>query len=350
MSSEEDRGQPTGRGGRSRGFWARGRRGHGRGGRGRGRRDEGRDERRDEGRNEPDDASKQTLKQVGQETISVLPFILKDLPNIKAHDSELLSLDTLPSLKYCPKHGKATVNVINEDTLNAAIMLKDLIASSAALATKTSNNGPTQVATSSRPAILNFASDTSPGGGFERGALAQEEALCYRSSLFLSLNKSHYPWTPLQGLYTRDVVVIRSSIADGHALLGPDVPAADLLVVSVVSIAAICRPKVVDAQTASGETRKVFKQPDDRVLTKDKMRLALRMAASKGHDSIVLGALGCGAYRNPIGEIVNAWKEVLEDDEFAGGWWRNVWFAIFDPDNEGSGFKMFENVLGGMEV
>lgn len=262
----------------------------------------------------------------------------------------MLSLDTLPALKQsdCPQRSKATIKVINEDTFNAAIMLQDLISSTSA-ATTSSTSTPNQVSTSSRPAVLNLASDTSPGGGFERGAMAQEEALCYRSSLFLSLHKTHYPLAPLQGLYTRDVVIIRSSISDGHVLLGPAVAPTDLPVVSIVSIAAIRRPKLDDAQTLSGEQRKVFRDAEDRELTKKKMRLALRMAASKGHDCLVLGALGCGAFRNPVEEIADAWKQSLEDAEFAGGWWKEVWFAVLDSKNEGN-FELFERVLGGIQV
>lgn len=330
--SSRHRGQSTWRGGRG------GRGGHGRG-RGRGVRDAGRE------------AVRKALTEVANETKSVLPFILKDLPNIKAEESEMLSLDTLPVLKQsdCPQHNKATIKVINEDTFNAAIMLKDLITSSVPAATCSTIGSNNQASTLASPAVLNLASDTSPGGGFERGAMAQEEALCYRSSLFLSLHKTHYPWVPLQGLYTRDVVIIRSSLSDGHTLLAPAVAPADLPIVSVLSIAAIRLPKLDDAQTPPGEKRKIFRDAEDRELTKKKMRLALRMAASKGHDCLVLGALGCGAFKNPVEEIADAWKQVLEDAEFAGGWWREVWFAVLDPENEGN-FELFEKVLGGIQV
>lgn len=294
---------------------------------------------------------RRALTEVANETKSVLPFIVKDLPDIKADESEMLSLDTLPALEKadCPKHSKATINVINEDTFDAAIILGDSIAPSSSFASSNNNCSGAEVSMSSRPAVLNLASDTSPGGGFERGAMAQEEALCYRSSLFLSLHETYYPWTPLQGLYTRDVVIIRSTMSDGHALLAPAVPASSLPVFSVIGIAAVRRPKLNDMQTASGEHRKVFYNAQDRTLTKKKMRLALRMAASKGHDCMVLGALGCGAFKNPVEEIANAWKEVLEEDEFGGGWWRKVWFAILDPNDEGN-FERFERVLGGMQV
>lgn len=295
---------------------------------------------------------RKSLIEVAKETKSVLPFILKDLPNLKPDESDLISFDTLSALKKddCPRHSKATIKVINEDTFNAAIMLEDSIASSPpSLTTSTSNSSNIQASISARTAVLNLASDTSPGGGFERGAMAQEEALCYRSSLSLSLHKTYYPWTALQGVYTRDVVIIRSSISDGHTILAPAIAAACLPVVSVVSIAAVRRPQLDDAQTVSGAKRKVFKYAEDRIITKQKMRLALRMAASKGHDCVVLGALGCGAFRNPVQEIADAWKEVLEDVEFGGGWWREVWFAVLDSKDEGV-FKLFDKVLGGMQV
>lgn len=280
-----------------------------------------------------------------------MPFILKDLPNIKVDGSEMMSLDTLPPLKGedCPQHKKAIIKVINEDTFNAAIMLKDTVCSSRAPASSTNSSSTQNSPLSSRPAVLNLASDTQPGGGWQTGAMAQEEALCYRSSLSLSLHKHYYPWDVLQGLYTRDVVVIRSSIADGHTLLGPAVAAADLPVVSVLSIAAVRRPKLTDARSLGGKQRKVFADGGDRLLTKKKMRLALRMAASRGHDCLVLGALGCGAFRNPTEEVADAWKEVLGEAEFAGGWWREVWFAVLDKTDEGN-FEVFEEVMDGMEV
>lgn len=282
---------------------------------------------------------------VANETQSVLPFILKDLSNMQADESEMLSLETLAPLKQedCPKHSGAMVKVINEDTFDAAIMLMDLASSSSRLSSSTNNN------TNTRPAVLNLASDTSPGGGWLTGAMAQEEALCYRSSLSLSLHKHHYPWVSDQGLYTRDVVIIRSSTSSGHDLLAHNVPAADLPVVSVVSIAAVRRPKLSDAQTLAGDKRKVFADKDDRDLTKKKMRLALRISAARGHDCLVLGALGCGAFRNPVEEVADAWKEVLGEKEFAGGWWREVWFAVLDPKNEGN-FEIFEKALGGTKV
>ncbi|KKY34748.1 putative mitochondrial chaperone bcs1 [Diaporthe ampelina] len=285
--------------------------------------------------------AKQALAIIASQTQVALPYILKDLPSLKADESELLALNAdLPQLKVedCPKHPKATIKIINEDTFDAAI---SMMASDDSNAT---NNPP------SRPAVLNLASDTSPGGGWLNGAMAQEEALCYRSSLSLSLHKKYYPWNVMQGIYTRDVVVIRSSTEQGHKLVAPDKPANELPVVSVLSVAALRRPDVSDGDVlSSGTKKKVFAEKADRDLTKKKMELVLRMAASRGHDRLVLGALGCGAFKNPADDVAECWKEVFEQQEFQGGWWKEICFAVMDRRNEGN-FEVFEKTLGGLGV
>lgn len=287
------------------------------------------------------DSRRATLSSVASETRTVLPDILKHLPHIHAAKSEALLLDSMPPLKAsdCPKRtesGKTTIRIVNEDTFNAAISLA-------------SSKGPS----SGRVAVLNMASHAHPGGGWLRGALAQEEALCYRSSLYLSLHRRYYPWKQRMGVYTPDVVVIRSDMPSGHKLLMPDVAAQDLPVVSVLSIAALCRPKTktIAERTLDGKTvrRLVYADPAARALTKTKMRVCLRMAGSRGHGLLVLGALGCGAFLNPKEEVARCWLEVLREAEFQGGWWEEIVFAVFDAKNEGN-FEAFEKTLGGVEV
>ena len=270
----------------------------------------------------------------------MLPDILPQIPHVHASKSERLFLSTLPALKAadCPKRtasGTAKIRIINDDTFNVAI----------SLATHSPNGG--------RVAVLNMASHSHPGGGWLKGAMAQEEALCYRSSLALSLHKRYYPWKQRMGLYTPDVVVIRSDIPSGHKLLVPDIKPIDLPVVSALSIAAPRNPETKritqTASTGKAFERTVYANPATRDLMKDKMRLCLRMAAHRGHGLLVLGALGCGAFHNPRGEVARCWLEVLREQEFGGGWWEEVWFAVYDRRDEGN-FEVFEEMLGGVEV
>ncbi|CAM1507414.1 Fc.00g070550.m01.CDS01 [Cosmosporella sp. VM-42] len=281
------------------------------------------------------------LAAVAKETRKVLPDILAKLPNIHASVSEVLFEDRYPCLKAseCPKRTpsrKTKIMIVNDDSFNAAIDL-------AALRPK-----------GGRVAVMNMASHVSPGGGWLKGSRAQEEALCYRSSLYLSLHKRAYPWKMCQAMYTPDVVIIRSDQDSGNKLLmdDPKVKAEDLPVVSVLSVAAICRPPVDKIKVSTGNglvDREVFARPSDRELTKAKMRLCLRMAARHNHGLLVLGALGCGAFKNPPKEVAHCWLEVFREDEFRGGWWEEVWFAVFDKRNEGN-FEVFEETLGGVEI
>ncbi|KAF4453944.1 hypothetical protein F53441_3469 [Fusarium austroafricanum] len=280
------------------------------------------------------------LAAVAAETRNVLPNILAQLPNLHASRSEALFYSALPPLDLarCPRRtssGRTAIKIVNDDTLNAAISLA-------------ASKGPA----SGRVAVLNMASHLVPGGGWLKGARAQEEAICYRSSLYLSLHRKYYPWKQRMGIYTPDVVIIRSDQDSGHNLLVPNVQTQDLPVVSVLSIAALRTPPVKTAtvNTPKGPvTRTFFANTSDRDLTKLKMRLCLRMAARRDHGLLVLGALGCGAFRNPPKEVAHCWKEVLEEPEFQGGWWEEVWFAVFDKRDEGN-LEIFQKVLDGVQV
>lgn len=281
------------------------------------------------------------LAAVARETQTVLPSILNQLPHLDARKAERHFYSSLPPLDAadCPRRtpsGRTEIKIVNDDSFNAAITLA---------ASKRPASG--------RVAVLNMASHVSPGGGWLKGARAQEEALCYRSSLYLSLHRRYYPWKQRMGIYTPDVVIIRSDQDSGHDLLVPNVQAADLPVVSVLSIAALRTPPVTTtvARDAQGRSvnETVFADRSDRELTKLKMRLCLRMAAHRNHGLLVLGALGCGAFRNPPKEIARCWLEVLREPEFQGGWWEAVWFAVFDKRGEGN-LEIFEELLDGIAV
>jgi hypothetical protein len=49
----------------------------------------------------------------------------------------------------------------------------------------------------------------------------------------------------------------------------------------------------------------------DRELMRRKMELVMGVLKAKGARRVVLGAWGCGAYGNPVGEVAGAWRSVL---------------------------------------
>lgn len=296
--------------------------------------------------------SRDDLIAAATETLDTLAVKLNQLrSSAQACLSLKYSSRTLPYLdpNDCPSHPEpATIKVVNEDTLNAAIQLI---------------NG--RGADKPRPAILNFANYRTPGGGWQNGAIAQEEVLCYRSSLALSLDPRHYPLAMDEALYSPYVLVVRGDMPSGHLLLD-DAPEA-LPVVSALTVAALYKPRVKtfvlrtknadsdipeDAAASGAEPRRekhVFELDRDRGIAKAKMRLALRMAAANRHDLLVLGALGCGVFENPPEDVAHCWLEVLREDEFSGNWWRQIWFAVYDPKEEGN-YEIFDRVLSGKQV
>lgn len=276
------------------------------------------------------------LSLTAAETKAILPNILDTIPNVPPK-GYLYSPPQPPRLnkQYCPGFSPTRVRVIDDDTFDTATGLA-----------RCSQYITVQ---DKRPVcVLNMANAYTAGGGWRNGALAQEEALCYRSSLSFTLKLRYYPLPDLGAIYSPYVVIIRQSLKDGHGLLDLSKPE-ELPVVSAISAAAICDPEIV-----TGGSHDNYKNSADRDIMKEKMRVILRVAAVNGHRRLVLGALGCGAFLNPREEVADCWAEVFMEREFGGGWWESVLFAVMDDSGEGKGgngnFGVFHRKLEGMMV
>lgn len=153
-----------------------------------------------------------------------------------------------------------------------------------------------------RIAILNMASPLTPGGGFINGAGSQEESLCMRSTLLPSLKDEWYRLPELGAIYTPDVLVFRDEDAD--EVLGRK----HRWFVDCISAVMPRNPETErDESTGFGS----YVNDADRQLVVEKMKMVLRICESKGVGKIVLGAWGCGAFGNPVGEVAAAWRRVL---------------------------------------
>lgn len=276
------------------------------------------------------------LVQTAQETKQLLPGILKTLPHAPPN-GYLYKPPKPPKLnpKYCPGFPPAEIKVLDADTFDTAI---DLGKCERYMTVR-----------DKRPVcVLNMASARRAGGGWLNGALAQEEALCYRSSLSFTLKLRYYPLQDDQAIYSPTVVIIRNSFQNGHTLLDLTKPE-ELPVVSVISMAALRVPPLDNS-----DPRPKYRNPQDRELMKEKMRIILRIAAFNRHRRLVLGAFGCGAFLNPREEVADCWSEVFVEAEFQGGWWESVCFAVMDDLKEGKdgngNFGVFYRKLHGTMV
>lgn len=204
------------------------------------------------------------------------------------------------------------------------------------------------------PAVLNMASRRNPGGGVVTGAGAQEETLFRRTNLFRSLYQfapyaeqygvrhSHHQY-PLDrdfgGIYTPDAIYFRESEQKGYALLERPI------CLSFITVAGMNRPDL----TADGMIADHHVGP-----IKNKIRTIFRIGLVHGHDSLVLGALGCGAFRNPPRRVARLFHEVMDEPEFKNRY-RLIVFAILDDrnahqkHNPDGNFKPFADEFVGMD-
>jgi uncharacterized protein (TIGR02452 family) len=75
-------------------------------------------------------------------------------------------------------------------------------------------------------------------------------------------------------------------------------------------------------------------------IMKNKIRTIYRLALANGHDSLVAGAFGCGAFRLPSEMVAALFNEILSETEFRNKF-RKITFAILDKDGEDGKFAPF---------
>jgi uncharacterized protein (TIGR02452 family) len=172
---------------------------------------------------------------------------------------------------------KNVVNVYNKDTIDLALEMK--------------SNGL-------NPLVLNLASDYMPGGGCRKGAMAQEEQLYYCSDYDLILglhNKNkYYPLdhTKLEFILSTGITVLRRG---NYTWLDNPVR------FDFLALPGLRKPELVNNKYS----------PADLHTMKKKIESIFLLGAVEGYRSLLLGALGCGAYENPPDEVVAIYKEML---------------------------------------
>lgn len=186
------------------------------------------------------------------------------------------------------------------------------------------------------PGVLNFASAKNPGGGFLNGAMAQEEALAASSGLYhtLLLHETYYQVNRGCGtmMYT------------DHAIYSPAVPffrdGAFELLTEPVKASVLTLPAVNMSQVLlKGEDQAMAKR-----VMKDRMRLCLALFADAGDRCLILGAYGCGVFRNDAREVAAWWQELLEDEGY-GTFFTEIVFAVLD--RSGKNIEAFQSRFGG---
>ena len=185
-----------------------------------------------------------------------------------------------------------------------------------------------------RVAVLNFASAKNPGGGFLNGSQAQEESLARSSALHASLLRAwefyerHRASTSLlysdAMIWSPDCPVFRDD--EGTLLDQPQ------LVSFITSPAPNAGAIAENRPEERSQIPEVFRRRSEYVLA---------LAASKGCRRLVLGAWGCGVFRNDPAVVAAAFVGHLRERAWSG-YFERVVFSVWDPSPAGETLRAFQ--------
>jgi len=211
----------------------------------------------------------------------------------------------------------ATMNVVNETTLAGLAALWE--------------EGDAPIA------VLNFASAKNPGGGFLGGSQAQEESLARSSALYASLIREE--------AFYRQHRASSSLLYSDAMILSPNCP-----VFRDDEGALLEMPRIAGFITSAAPNAGaiVTNRPDELALMEetfvDRAEGVLALAAAHGYRRLVLGAWGCGVFRNDPSMVAGVFARHL----MHGGWAKRfdrIRFSVLDSAKDARTFAAFESAL-----
>jgi uncharacterized protein (TIGR02452 family) len=244
-------------------------------------------------------------------------------PKIAVYNEEVCE-HNMSSDEHNMSSGTPSIKVLNEDCLRVA---QNLI-----------TEGVKNVC------VLNMASDIRPGGGVAKGSRAQEEDIFRRTNISRALdvgnpnlvnkfgkvlypfNKSFSNTKGYKGedvaIFCKDVVVVKD---ENYELLK------ESFEVDVISVAAIRQPKLEQGKLNSY----------DEALMMQKIDQIFKIAHLNEANALVLGALGCGAFKNPPEHVSELFKKYMETHNLP---FTHIYFAVLSTDDNPN-FEIFSKTL-----
>lgn len=171
-------------------------------------------------------------------------------------------------------------------------------------------------------AVLNFASYKFPGGGFMRGSSAQEESLCQHSYLYnviSDFDKTVYEWNRNnlnKGMYLN------------RGLYSPDIMFDDRTKCSVITVPAPNKSVMLKYGN--------FTEEENAKALLHRVKLVIDIAEENNVKTLILGAFGCGVFKQDPVEVATLFKKVLKGSSF-----EKVVFAI----PRGANYNAFKEIF-----
>lgn len=222
-----------------------------------------------------------------------------------------------------PGRAATRIEVTGESSMSAARRLTD----------EGAEAGPAGIA------VLNFASARNAGGGYLGGARAQEEDLCRVSALYTTLRQAPD--------YYAEHRASKDPLYSHRVVYSPDVPVyRDVryrLLEEPYRVAFLTSPAPNAGVVARRSPADLAVLPD---LLAERAARVLAVAAHHGCRSLVLGAWGCGVFRNDPTQVAAAFQRNLAiGGRFAGAFGRIV-FAVLDKSADRPNLTAFQGMFG----
>ena len=202
--------------------------------------------------------------------------------------------------------------------------------------------------------VLNFASATNPGGGVIHGSSAQEEAICRCSTLYPCLDsdemhrnfymphrKADDPLYNDDIIFTPGVKVFKSDSNFPVPLQESEWWDVDVITCAAPNLRNI--PSNIMNPNA-GSSKAEISYEGLRLLLSTRIKRIFDVAIMSEAEVLILGAFGCGAFRNPpklvakvFAEYTREYRECLDTIEY----------AVFHVEHERANFEAFKEEMKG---
>jgi uncharacterized protein (TIGR02452 family) len=182
-------------------------------------------------------------------------------------------------------------------------------------------------------AALNFASAKNPGGGFLSGSQAQEESLARSSGLYASLSKARAFYAHHRGN--------PSPLYSDAMILSPNCPVfrddTGSLLNNVHHATFISSPAPNAGVVRERSSHDLELIPD---ILRRRAEYVLSIAASRDIRYLVLGAWGCGVFRNDPRLVARVFMSLLASADWQGRFSKVV-FSVLDTAPESELIRIF---------
>ena len=229
------------------------------------------------------------------------------------------------------------IQIVDTDTVSALFMITGTLAS---------NKGKIKYADTiyiddiakdifTNIGVLNFASYKYPGGMFLKGSAAQEEALCHESILYnvlIKFNDTYYK-------SNRENSKITGDLYSNRGIFSPDI-----VFFHNNDNYTYTKANVITVASPNYRNKAIINKNENTKALNSRIKFILDIAKDNNLETLILGAFGCGVFKQNPNEVANIFKYHLLSGKYN---FKNIIFAIPYGNNYKEFSKVFENNLFG---